>query len=63
MVLDAEPETDYAERTIAVLEENGCLVISHQFFSPEQRKWQSWQSSGSVVSLVGVEMLKDLLNE
>jgi hypothetical protein len=63
IVLDNEPEDDYAERTVATLEDNGCLVISHQFFSPDNQRWQSWQSSGSVVFPAGVARLKELLNE
>lgn len=60
VVLEGEPEHDYAERVVATLE-RGCLVISHQFFSPDNQRWQSWQDSGSVITSVGVARLRDLL--
>lgn len=67
IVLDTEeeddPAGDYAERTIAILEPNGGMTISHQFFSPDSKKWQNWVDAGAVVGPEGVKILKAALNE
>lgn len=62
-ILHDEPEEDYAERTVATLDENGNLTISHQFFSPDNKRWQNWQDGGTWVGPAGVTRLKELLNE
>jgi len=67
IVLYAEEEGEhvsaYAEGTVASLDKNGGLMISHQFWSPDNKRWQSWQNSGTSVGSDGVAKLKEFLNE
>jgi ribulose bisphosphate carboxylase small subunit len=59
---EEEGEADYAGRVRAVLDD-GALLIHHEYFSPENKRWQSWHDAGAMVSQEGVEKLRKFLNE